>query len=99
MRKRSLAQILSTLIPFAEARIEERREKGDVLPYAILLEDIRQAKSMLSRLDDEKNFHAMELGGLGGEVGGPARARSLSPQRRRAIAQAAAQKRWAMRRP
>lgn len=45
-----------------------------------------------------KNANAVALGRLGGLKGGPlggrARALSLSPERRRAIAQLAAQKRW-----
>jgi hypothetical protein len=35
-----------------------------------------------------------ELAGMGGLKGGKARAATLTPQRRRAIAQQAAQKRW-----
>ena len=40
------------------------------------------------------NPHAAALGRLGGLKGGPARAASLSPRRRREIAQAAARARW-----
>ena len=42
--------------------------------------------------------HAAALGRLGGVKGGPARAAALSPQRRKAIAQAAARARWRRRR-
>jgi hypothetical protein len=42
------------------------------------------------------NAHAAALGRLGGLKGGPARARTLSPERRRAIARRAARKRWGL---
>lgn len=42
----------------------------------------------------EKNPAAVELGRLGGKKGGPARAKKLSPERRREIARKAARARW-----
>lgn len=42
----------------------------------------------------EKNKAAVELGRLGGKVGGYARAAKLSPERRSEIASIAANKRW-----
>jgi hypothetical protein len=42
----------------------------------------------------EKNPAAVELGRLGGLKGGPARAKKLSPVKRRAIAKNAAKTRW-----
>lgn len=42
-----------------------------------------------------KNPAAVALGSLGGKRGGAARAKSLSPDRRREIAKQAAAKRWA----
>jgi len=42
----------------------------------------------------EKNPAAVELGRLGGLKGGKARAKSLSPERRREIARKAARARW-----
>ena len=47
--------------------------------------------------DDGKNPAAVALGRLGGKKGGRVRAERLSPQRRREIAQKAAQVRWAAR--
>jgi hypothetical protein len=41
-----------------------------------------------------KNPHAVELGRLGGKVGGKARAEKLTPEQRKEIAQKAAQSRW-----
>jgi len=42
-----------------------------------------------------KNPHAAALGRLGGKKGGPARAKKLSPERKKEIARKAAQARWA----
>ena len=42
----------------------------------------------------EKNSAAVELGRLGGLKGGKARARKLSPDRRKQIARKAARTRW-----
>ena len=42
----------------------------------------------------ERNAHAAALGRLGGLKGGPARARTLTADRRREIARAAALARW-----
>lgn len=44
--------------------------------------------------DTGKNPAAVALGRLGGKKGGKARAEKLSPERRREIAKAAAEKRW-----
>ncbi len=44
--------------------------------------------------DDGKNPAAVALGRLGGAKGGPARAKALTPERRREIAQQAAAARW-----
>lgn len=43
---------------------------------------------------NEKNPHAVALGQLGGKKGGIARARKLTPERRKEIAKKAAQMRW-----
>ncbi len=43
-----------------------------------------------------KNPHAVALGRKGGLKGGAARARNLTPEQRRQIAQAAARARWEM---
>lgn len=44
--------------------------------------------------NDGKNPHAVALGRLGGMKGGKARAKLLSPEQRREIAQKAAKARW-----
>jgi hypothetical protein len=43
---------------------------------------------------DERNPHAVALGSLGGKKGGKARAKALSPAKRKAIAKKAAASRW-----
>jgi hypothetical protein len=43
---------------------------------------------------DERNPHAVALGSMGGKKGGKARAKSLSPSKRKAIAKNAAKSRW-----
>jgi hypothetical protein len=43
---------------------------------------------------DNRNPHAVALGKTGGKKGGKARAESLSPTRRRAIAKKASKARW-----
>ena len=45
-------------------------------------------------IDPNKNQAAVELGRLGGSKGGRARAESLTPARRKEIAQDAANRRW-----
>jgi len=42
----------------------------------------------------DKNPHAVALGRLGGKKGGPARAKKLTAEQRREIAQKAAEGRW-----
>jgi hypothetical protein len=46
-----------------------------------------------------KNPAAVALGKLGGKVGGPARAASLTPARRSEIARKAAERRWSVKKP
>ena len=46
----------------------------------------------------EKNPAAVALGRLGGKKGGPARAKKLSAEQRKKIAQKAARARWAKKR-
>jgi len=61
------------------------------------LEIVREAtadKQEAAEPESEKNPAAVALGRLGGLKGGKARAESLSPERRREIAQLAAAARW-----
>jgi hypothetical protein len=50
--------------------------------------------SPLDTIEDSRNPHAVALGKIGGKKGGTARANSLSPSRRRAIAKKASCARW-----
>ena len=51
-------------------------------------------KGELGLTDDGKNPAAVALGRLGGQKGGKARAKKLSPKRRSEIARLAAETRW-----
>jgi hypothetical protein len=44
--------------------------------------------------EDKRNPHAVALGSMGGKKGGKARAKALTPSKRRAIAKKAAKSRW-----
>ncbi|MFI5087172.1 MAG: hypothetical protein ACHP7I_02160 [Terriglobales bacterium] len=57
--------------------------------------DLLDRSSYHSRMAKGKNKAAQMLGRLGGLKGGKARAKALSPEQRKAIAQRAAQARWA----
>jgi hypothetical protein len=62
-----------------------------------MAKDINQlAKSITIKATEEKkkNPAAVALGRLGGKKGGAARAATLTPERRKEIAQKAAAKRW-----
>ena len=48
----------------------------------------------LEKPEDHRNPHAVALGQMGGKKGGAARAKALSPTKRRAIAKKAAASRW-----
>jgi hypothetical protein len=50
--------------------------------------------SPLDKSEDKRNPHAVALGKVGGKRGGIARAKALSPARRKAIAKKAAKSRW-----
>lgn len=48
----------------------------------------------MPKRSSKKNVHAVALGRLGGKRGGAARARKLTPERRKEIAKKAAEARW-----
>ena len=66
---------------------------GDILTGQV--EDI----APVPPIDPSKNQSAVELGRKGGLKGGKARAKSLTPIRRKEIAQEAANRRWSQLRP
>lgn len=67
----------------------------NLLAHRIVAEATGEAPEEPERAEEpEKNPAAVELGRMGGLKGGPARAKKLSAERRREIAQKAAQVRW-----
>ena len=65
------------------------------MPKRSRTDPILLAKKVFDHIEArEKNPAAVALGKLGGPKGGPARAKALSPQRRKEIAKAAAMARW-----
>jgi hypothetical protein len=73
--------------------IIRRKRQRDPIQLAKLIGDIATGQAT-NTVDDGKNPAAVELGRLGGQKGGRARAEKLSPARRRRIARTAAEKRW-----
>jgi hypothetical protein len=75
-----------------------KKRPGDFAQRAKMIVDIATGE-----IEDEKpppnlkNPAAVTLGTLGGKKGGPARAKSLTPERRSDIAKRAAKARWASR--
>jgi hypothetical protein len=56
---------------------------------------VEEATGDVLKPAEGKNVHAQALSALGASKGGKARAKKLSAEKRREIAQKAAQKRWA----
>jgi hypothetical protein len=73
-----------------------RKRPRDPAQLAKLIVDIAtgEVEDRVSPDESGKNPAAVALGRLGGLKGGKARAKRLSPKRRREIAQAAATARW-----
>jgi hypothetical protein len=76
----------------------ERRRKRprDPLALAKMIGDIATGQASDTE-PDKRNPAAVEMGRLGGQKGGKARATKLSSEQRKEIAKKAAQKRWANR--
>ncbi|HUA34405.1 MAG TPA: hypothetical protein VMA09_12420 [Candidatus Binataceae bacterium] len=70
-----------------------KKRPRDPLALAKLIGDIATGQTT-DKTQDSRNPAAVELGRLGGKQGGKARAAKLTPERRKEIAQKAAQKRW-----
>jgi hypothetical protein len=84
-------------------RSSKKSKPGDIsqLARAIVEEATRESlaqhalpKEPPQKPTRKKNPAAVALGKLGGRKGGPARAKKLTPEQRKAIAQKAAQTRW-----
>lgn len=65
----------------------------DPIALAKLIGDIATGQ-IADAVEDKKDAAAAELGRRGGVKGGTARAKKLTPERRREIARAAAASRW-----
>jgi len=74
----------------AQAR---RKRPRDPIQLAKLIGDIARGQ-VEDKVEDRRNPAAVELGRLGGQKGGKARAAKLTAARRREIARKAARKRW-----
>ncbi len=70
-----------------------RKRPRDPLALAKMIGDIATGQASDTE-PDTRNPAAVEMGRLGGQKGGRARADRLTPEQRREIAQKAAQKRW-----
>jgi hypothetical protein len=72
----------------------KKKKSSDVNVLASqIVAEVTQEKPT-DKIQPQKNLAAVELGRLGGLKGGPARAKRLSAQRRKAIARKAATVRW-----
>jgi len=70
-----------------------KKRPRDPLQLAKLIGDIATGQ-VEDKVEDGRDTAAVELGRKGGLVGGKARAKSLSPEKRSEIAKKAAAKRW-----
>ncbi len=66
----------------------------DIMQRAKFIADIATGEIQDINPDEGKNPAAVQLGRLGGLVGGKARALKLSAKKRKSIAKKAAKKRW-----
>jgi hypothetical protein len=76
----------------------KKKKERDIaeIAYQTLKEVTQESNQDTSPIPtSEKNPAAVALGRLGGLKGGPARAKRLSPKKRKEIAQRAAKTRWA----
>ena len=60
----------------------------------IAFDTVRQATGEIPKIERGKNHEAIELGRSGGLIGGAARSKTLTPERRAEIARKAAESRW-----
>lgn len=73
-----------------------KRGQGPPDPNVLAYNIVQQATGQIPKVnpDEGKNPAAVSLGRLGGLKGGKARAASLTPAKRKAIAKKAAETRW-----
>jgi hypothetical protein len=82
----------SAIMPNRSSRHKQGPEDTNEAAFRVMQEAVGEKEPALA---PEKNLAAVELGRLGGMVGGHARAAALSPERRSEIARQAASARWA----
>ena len=77
----------------------KNRGQGPPDPNQVAFRVVQQATGQIPKDEPEKDEEntRITLGRLGGLKGGKARAEKLTPERRKAIAKKAAQKRWGKR--
>ena len=78
----------------AKPKRSSNDQDENTLAFRIVAEATGQASAAPAPAPHKKHPYAVALGRKGGKKGGKARAESLSPERRREIAQAAAKARW-----
>ena len=77
------------------AIMDKPKRKRDTNQLAKQIVDMSTGEESEAGQKSDKNPAAVALGRLGGKKGGKARAESMTPERRKEIAQKAAAKRWA----
>jgi hypothetical protein len=78
---------------YTQAMVKKKRSSDiNVLASQIVAEATQEQPT--NNIQPQKNPAAVALGRLGGLKGGPARAKRLSPKKRKEIAQKAAKVRW-----
>jgi hypothetical protein len=82
------------LVCEAECEVVEHSSADEIGPACPICNAPTERIAVLRAGLAAKNANAVALGRLGGIKGGPARAKALTPQRRREIARRAVQARW-----
>jgi hypothetical protein len=83
------------LFPWHIIVMPKRKRPRDLNQLAKFIVDVSTGEAELPECQpDGKNPAAVELGKLGGQKGGKARAKKLTAEQRKAIAQKAARARW-----
>jgi hypothetical protein len=76
------------------ARPSKKRPQGPSDPNSIAFRVLGEVTGQASTEPDTRNQAAVALGKLGASKGGKARAKALTPKKRKEIAKKAARKRW-----
>ncbi len=74
--------------------MKKKKLPRDINEMARSIVDLATDESPLKEIPSDKNPHAVELGRLGGQKGGKARAEKLTKEQRSEIAKKAAKARW-----